>query len=65
MRCQQGPGLPLKVSKIKVCFKCYYDQENSLKVNFLIQGEDEPKPGITTAAEVPGPAWKPEVVSYS
>ena len=36
-----------------------------LKVNFLIQGEDEPKPGITTAAEVPAPAWKPEVVSYS
>jgi len=25
------------------------------------EGEDEPKPGITTAAEVPAPAWKPEV----
>ena len=35
-----------------------------MKVKFpKIKGEDEPKPGITPAAEIPAPAWKPEVVA--
>ena len=42
-------------------FVATFSWESSSTEKMPNKGEDEPKPGITPAAEIPAPAWKPEV----
>ena len=64
MQCQLGHGQLLKVKHLLTFLEDYF-WEDSLKVKFPNnKGEDEPKPGITPATEIPAPAWKPEVVAF-